>query len=78
MRAFHPTHFCCGLVACARKLLIFADTVVARGTPWVDQPVTDLWLLRGLRWFTGSQGRTGPHHDQYAFARANLLVSGLT
>jgi len=26
------------LVACARKLLIFANTVVARGTPWVSQP----------------------------------------
>ena len=27
------------LVACARKLLIFANTVVARGTPWTSQPV---------------------------------------
>jgi transposase len=26
------------LVACARKLLIFANTVVARGTPWCDAP----------------------------------------
>jgi transposase len=26
------------LIACARKLLIFANTVVARGTPWVPQP----------------------------------------
>jgi transposase len=26
------------LVACARKLLIYANTVVARGTPWVDKP----------------------------------------
>jgi transposase len=26
------------LVACARKMLIFANTVVARGTPWSDQP----------------------------------------
>ena len=25
------------LVACARKLLIFANTVVARDTPWVKQ-----------------------------------------
>ncbi len=25
------------LVACARKLLIFANTVVARGTPWIDK-----------------------------------------
>jgi transposase len=23
------------LVACARKLLVFANTVLARGTPWV-------------------------------------------
>jgi len=26
------------LVACARKLLIFANTVVARGTPWQSEP----------------------------------------
>lgn len=26
------------LVACARKLLIFANTVVARGTPWTERP----------------------------------------
>jgi transposase len=26
------------LVACARKLLIFANTVVARGSPWTTQP----------------------------------------
>ena len=25
------------LIACARKLLIFANTVVARGTPWISQ-----------------------------------------
>ena len=25
-------------IACARKLLIFANTVVARGTPWISQP----------------------------------------
>jgi transposase len=25
------------LVACARKLLIFANTVVQRGTPWTDR-----------------------------------------
>jgi len=25
------------LIACARKLLIFANTVVARGTPWTPQ-----------------------------------------
>lgn len=28
------------LIACARKLLIYANTVVARGTPWVDLPAT--------------------------------------
>lgn len=27
------------LTACARKLLIYANTVVARGTPWVDSPI---------------------------------------
>ena len=27
------------LVACARKLLIYANTVVERGTPWTQQPV---------------------------------------
>ena len=26
------------LVACARKLLIYANTVVERGTPWVERP----------------------------------------
>jgi len=26
------------LIACARKLLIYANTVVYRGTPWVDKP----------------------------------------
>jgi transposase len=26
------------LIACARKLLIYANTVVARGTPWVEAP----------------------------------------
>ncbi len=28
------------LVACARKLLIYANTVVARGTPWTDNPAS--------------------------------------
>jgi len=28
------------LVACARKLLIYANTVVQRGTPWVDRPLS--------------------------------------
>jgi transposase len=28
------------LVACARKLLIFVNTVVARGTPWTSKPAT--------------------------------------
>lgn len=28
------------LVACARKLLIFVNTVVARGTPWTAKPAT--------------------------------------
>lgn len=26
------------MIACARKLLIYANTVVARGTPWVERP----------------------------------------
>jgi transposase len=26
------------LIACARKLLIYANTVVERGTPWVPKP----------------------------------------
>jgi transposase len=30
----------CALVACARKLLIFVNTVVARGTPWTKKPAT--------------------------------------
>ena len=28
------------LIACARKLLIYANTVVERGTPWTERPVT--------------------------------------
>jgi transposase len=28
------------LIACARKLLIYANTVVRRGTPWVERPAT--------------------------------------
>jgi transposase len=28
----------CALIACARKLLIYANTVVQRGTPWIDKP----------------------------------------
>lgn len=28
------------LIACARKLLIYANTVVQRGTPWVEKPVS--------------------------------------
>jgi len=28
----------CALIACARKLLIFVNTVVARGTPWQTKP----------------------------------------
>jgi transposase len=27
-----------GLVACARKLLIYANTAVERGTPWTERP----------------------------------------
>lgn len=26
------------LIACARKLVVFANTVLTRGTPWIDQP----------------------------------------
>jgi transposase len=25
------------LIACARKLLIYANTVVQRGTPWIEK-----------------------------------------
>jgi transposase len=28
------------LIACARKLLIYANTVVQRGTPWTERPLT--------------------------------------
>lgn len=28
------------LIACARKLLIYANTVVQRGTPWAERPLT--------------------------------------
>lgn len=29
------------LIACARKLLIYANTVVARGTPWIEKAATN-------------------------------------
>jgi transposase len=35
------------LVACARKMLIFANTVVARGTPWQDCPPEKAALTTG-------------------------------
>jgi len=28
------------LIACARKLLVYANTVVARGTPWLEAAVS--------------------------------------
>jgi transposase len=28
------------LIACARKLLIYANTVVQRGSPWIDRPIS--------------------------------------
>lgn len=31
-------HHKVALVACARKLIIYANTVLARGTPWVEKP----------------------------------------
>lgn len=37
LRAAGKEHKRC-LIACARKLLIFVNTVVARGTPWQDDP----------------------------------------
>lgn len=44
LQALYARLMACGkthksaLVACARKLLVFANTVVARGTPWVKKP----------------------------------------
>ena len=35
------------LIACARKLLVFANTVVARGTPWRDHPPVAATLTIG-------------------------------
>ena len=35
------------LIACARKLLIFANTVVQRGTPWTDRPLVSLMVATG-------------------------------
>ena len=34
------------LIACARKLLIYANTVVLRGKPWIEKPATGQWLLQ--------------------------------
>jgi transposase len=30
------------LVACARKLIIYANTVLARGTPWIPKPTAQI------------------------------------
>jgi transposase len=35
----------CAMVACARKMLIFANTVVARGTPWQNDPPREVALM---------------------------------
>jgi transposase len=35
------------LVACARKMLVFANTIVARGTPWQDRPPEKAALITG-------------------------------
>ncbi len=35
------------LVACARKMLVFANTVVARGTPWQDRRPENAALTTG-------------------------------
>jgi transposase len=35
------------LVACARKMLVFANTIVARGTPWQDRPPEKTVLTTG-------------------------------
>jgi transposase len=35
------------LVACARKMLVFANTIVARGTPWQDRPPEKAVLTTG-------------------------------
>jgi hypothetical protein len=46
------------LVACARKLLIYANTVVHRGTPWTDTTAAAEWLLRAA---IGGEIMTDPH-----------------
>jgi transposase len=35
----------CAMIACARKMLIFANTVVARGTPWQNDPPREVALM---------------------------------
>ena len=32
-------HHNAALIACARKLLVYANTVVQRGTPWSERPL---------------------------------------
>jgi transposase len=39
MRARGASH-ACAIVACARKLLVQVNAVVARGTPWKDREAT--------------------------------------
>ena len=42
-----PDRFTGALVACARKMLVFANTVVARGTPWQDRRPENAALTTG-------------------------------
>lgn len=37
------------LVACARKLLIYANTIVRRGTPWTEKAAWRLMVATGCR-----------------------------
>ncbi|HUD88489.1 MAG TPA: hypothetical protein VMR17_18755 [Xanthobacteraceae bacterium] len=37
------------LIACARKLLVYANTVVQRGTPWTERPLRVLMVA--TRWY---------------------------
>ena len=52
------------LVACARKLLVFANTVVARGTPWRDRAAAGAAAGPGFRDVTLRSGSHAPPADR--------------
>ena len=62
------------LVACARKLVIYANTVVARGRPWARPIQASEWFL-GSTPKAVSSSRPGSPHDAAAQPPSRLAVA---